>query len=260
MNPSTCEFIDVLVEEKILRIKINRPEKMNAINRDMYAAMADAIQASNQDSSVRVIVIEGSEGCFTSGNDLKDFMGDPEVGEQSSVERFIQAVLVAEKPIVAAVTGLATGIGTTMLLHCDLVYASEKASFNMPFINLGLVPEFGSSLLLPHLVGQRRASEMLMLGKPFSAETAQAVGIVNDVVSPDQVIEIALTIAKTLAALPSTALRLTKKLMKQPQAEAIAHHINVEGELFEQALSSPEANEAFTAVMEKRKPNFSQFD
>ena len=260
MNPSSCDFVDVQVEEKILRIKFNRPDKKNAITRDMYAAMADAIQASNRDAAVRVITIEGTEGCFTSGNDLMDFVRDPEVGEQSSVERFIQAVLVAEKPIVAAVTGLATGIGTTMLLHCDLVYASEEASFVMPFVNLALVPEFGSSMVLPQLVGHRRAAAMLMLGKPFSPEHAQAVGIVNDVVSPDQVIEVALANAKALATRPPEALRSTKKLMKQFQAESLAHHINVEGKQFAQALSSLEAQEAFTAFMEKREPDFSQFD
>jgi len=260
MITSTCEHITINVEEKILRIRFNRPDKKNAITRDMYAAMADAIVDSNSEPSVRAITIEGTDGCFTSGNDLKDFMVAPDTGETSSVGRFIQAVCEAEKPIVAAVTGLAVGIGTTMLLHSDLVYVSENANFVMPFVNLGLVPEFGSSLVLPQLVGQRQAAEMLMLGEPFGADKALELGIANGVVAANKVVETALEKAKALAKQPPAALRLTKKLMKQGNEIAIAEQINVESEKFGHSLASPEAQEAFTAFMEKRAPDFSKFD
>lgn len=254
------EHVTITTDESILRIKFNRPDKKNAITRDMYTAMADAIAASNADASVRVILIEGTAGCFTSGNDLKDFMVAPSTGEDSPVGRFLAEASTAEKPMVAAVTGLAVGIGTTMLLHCDLAYASETAAFHMPFVNLGLVPEFGSSLILPSLIGQRRAAEFLMLGKPFDAKTAHDLGIVNAIVEDGAVIDTALDAARALAAQPPSALRNTKKLMRRGFKSAVAEQIREEGECFAASLTGPEAAEAFQAFMEKRKPDFSKFD
>ena len=254
------EHVAISNEDSILRIRFNRADKKNAITRDMYTAMADAIAASNTDSSVRVILFEGTEGCFTSGNDLKDFMNAPTTGDGSPVGRFLAETSTAEKPIVAAVTGIAVGIGTTLLLHCDLAYASEKATFHMPFVNLGLVPEFGSSLILPSLLGQRRASELLMLGKPFDADKALELGFVNAIHPDDQVVSSAMDAARALAAQPPSALRQTKKLMRRGFVDAIAEQIREEGDHFATSLTGPEAAEAFQAFMEKRKPDFSKFE
>ncbi len=254
------EHIAISTEDAILRIRFNRPDKKNAITRDMYTAMADAIAASNTDKSIRVILIEGSEGCFTSGNDLKDFMNAPTTGDGSPVGRFLAEASTAEKPLVAAVTGIAVGIGTTMLLHCDLAYASEQAKFHMPFVNLGLVPEFGSSLILPSLIGQRRAAELLMLGKPFGPGTALELGLINAIHEDAEVIDAAIDAARALAAQPPSALRQTKKLMKRGFLNGIAEQIREEGDHFATCLTGPEATEAFQAFMEKRKPDFSKFD
>ncbi len=254
------EYIAIATEDYILRIRFNRADKKNAINRDMYTTMAEAIAASNTDKSVRVILIEGTEGCFTSGNDLRDFMNEPATGDGTPVGRFLAEASTAQKPIVAAVTGLAVGIGTTMLLHCDLAYASEKATFHMPFVNLGLVPEFGSSYILPSLIGQRRAAELLMLGKPFGPETARELGLINAIVADAKVVDTAMDAARALAAQPPSALRQTKKLMKQRFLGDIADQIREEGDQFANMLTAPEAMEAFQAFMEKRKPDFSQFD
>ena len=260
MATTQTEYVQTTIDDRLLRIRFNRPKKKNAITRDMYSVMADAIVSSNGDPSVRVVVFEGSEGCFTSGNDLMDFMNAPDTGPDSPVGRFLSALSTAEKPVVAAVTGIAVGIGTTLLLHCDLVYASEKAKFHMPFVNLGLVPEFGSSLILPGLMGQRRAAELLLLGQPFDAAQACALGIVNAVVPEDRVVEVALEKARALAQQAPSALRQTKKLMKRANSQAIAEQIVEEGSHFAALLSSPEAMEAFQAFMEKRKPDFSTFE
>lgn len=260
MITSTSELVDISLEERVLRIKFNRPDKKNALSREMYAAMADAVNESNSDSAVRVLMFQGSDDCFTSGNDVKDFMMEPETGPESSVGRFLSAVPQATKPIVAAVNGPAVGIGTTLLLHCDLAYAGESARFQMPFVNLGLIPEFGSSLILPQLMGHRRASDLLLLGQPFSAATAKEVGIVNDVLPDEKVIDTAFAKAQALAAQPPSALRETKRLLRLGDAQAIADRIQEEGSHFADLLASAEAMEAFTAFMEKRKPDFSQFD
>jgi len=254
------QHVSITTEDSILRIRFNRPEKKNAITRDMYTAMADAIVASNTDPSIRVILFEGTEGCFTSGNDLKDFMVAPATDGESPVGRFLAEAAAAEKPLVAAVTGMAIGIGTTMLLHCDLAYASDKAKFHMPFVNLGLVPEFGSSLILPSLIGQRRAAELLMLAKPFGAGTALELGFINAIYEDDEIIDAAMDAARALAAQPPSALRNTKRLMRRGMTEAIADQMREEGECFASSLTGVEAAEAFQAFMEKRKPDFSKFE
>lgn len=260
MPYTSSDHITLTLDERVLRIQFNRPKKKNAITRDMYSTMANAIRQANDDSTVRVILIEGSPGCFTSGNDLADFMNAPEAGSGSPVGDFLDAAANTPKPLIAAVTGIAVGIGTTMLLHCDLAYASETAMFHMPFVNLGLVPEFGSSLILPQLMGQRRAAELLMLGQPFDAVTAGKLGFINAEFPDDVVLDETLYKAHALAQQPPAALRQTKQLMKQPFRDAIAQQMTEEGNHFAAMLTGPEAMEAFQAFMEKRKPDFSNFD
>lgn len=245
--------------DRIASIELNRADKKNAITADMYQAMADALRAAESDPQVRVVLIHGKADCFTAGNDLKDFLDRPPHGENSPVFQFLQGISTAAKPLVAAVGGPAVGIGTTMLLHCDFVYAAPNARFQLPFVPLGLVPEAGSSLLLPMLAGYQRAAELLMLGKPFTAEKALAAGIVTEIVPGDELLGYALEAAAALAALPPASLRMTKALMKAPRAGGLAAAMASEGEKFRAQLSSAEAKEAMTAFFEKRKPDFSKF-
>jgi enoyl-CoA hydratase/carnithine racemase len=199
-------------QEGVLRIAMNRPEKKNALTITMYSTLTDSIQRAEKDPKVHVILIHGTGGCFTSGNDLKDFLDFPPEDESSPVFAFMAAISRAEKPIIAAVSGLAVGIGTTMLLHCDLVYAEKKSKFLLPFVNLGLCPEAGSSFLLPLLAGYQRAAELLLLGEPFSAEKAKEIGLVNKICDDSQVLNYAIEQARKLAAQPQTSVRLTKAM------------------------------------------------
>lgn len=243
----------------ILRIEINRPDKKNALTSAMYQAMADAIKLAEGDSSVRVVLIHGKSDLFTSGNDLQDFLDNPPRDDNRPVFQFLYGISQAQKPIVAAVAGAAVGIGTTMLLHCDLVYAAPNSRLQLPFVNLGLVPEAGSSLLLPALIGYQRAAELLLLGEAFTAQQAKDFGLVTEVVPEDRLFDTALAQAKKLAGKPAASLRLTKQLMKQGQAAAVAGRIKLESDHFGERLASPEAKEAFSAFLEKRKPDFSRF-
>lgn len=244
----------------VLRIAINRPEKKNALTIEMYAALAQSIRQGEADTSVRVFLLHGTEDCFSSGNDLKDFLESPPKDESSPVFQFIQAISQAEKPIVAAVNGPAVGIGTTMLLHCDLVYAGSNARFMMPFVNLGLNPEAASSLLLPRLAGYQRAAEVLLLGELFSAEKAREIGLVNSVLPDAEVLEFASAQANKLAAKPFASVLLTKALLKKEDKAAIQRIISEEFQYIIERLGSPEAVEAFNAFFERRKPDFSQFN
>jgi enoyl-CoA hydratase/carnithine racemase len=203
---------------------------------------------------VRAVLLHGEGGSFTSGNDLGDFMQSPPTGENSPVLRFLSALSAFEKPIVAAVEGHAIGIGTTLLLHCDLVYAAPSARFQVPFVNLALVPEAASSLLLPRLAGHARAAELLFFGEPFDAATAHDLGIVSAVA--DDVLAHARARVSALVAKPAQALRLTKRLMKQPLADAVRAQMRAEGAVFIERLASAEVREAITAFFEKRPPNF----
>jgi enoyl-CoA hydratase/carnithine racemase len=248
------------LEERILRIQINRPEKKNALTVAMYGALTDALRSGESDPTVRAVVISGAGGVFSAGNDIADFMQWPPVTDDSPVFQFLRTLVGAQKPLLAAVEGVAVGIGVTMLLHCDLIYAGRSARFQLPFVNLGLVPEAGSSLLLPVALGQRRAAALLMLGDPFDATTAQEAGIVNRVVGDGESLPVALETARQLAARPPAALRQTKWLMKRHTAALLDEAIRIEAQAFRERLSSPEANEAFTAFMERRKPDFSRFD
>lgn len=254
------EPITLTTQDGILTIQMNRPDKKNALTLEMYTIMAGAMRAAETDPSVRVILFTGAGGNFTSGNDLGDFMASPPVGTESPVWHFLSALLEAKKPLVSAVTGVAVGIGATMLLHCDLAYAGESARFMLPFINLGLVPEAGSSLLLPRFLGHVRAAELLMLGDAFDAAKAYELGFVNQVVADAQVEDLARSKAAALAARPPAALRLTKAMLKEGHADALAATVRQESARFIERLSSPEAAEALQAFMERRKPDFSRFE
>ena len=255
--------IKTAILQGVCTIEIARPEKKNALTVAMYQAMADALIAAREDAAVRAVLITGQPGVFTSGNDIEDFMARPpgqgSEGMDSPVFRFMRSLLECDKPVVAAVTGAAVGIGTTMLLHCDFVYVSDEARLAMPFVSLGLVPEFGSSLLVPQLMGQRRAAEKLLLGEPFTAEQAVECGIANAVLPAAEVVNHARRIAERFNALPPGAVREAKQLMRVSQQEQVLKTIATEGALFAKRLRSPEAMEAFQAFFQKRKPDFSQF-
>lgn len=255
-------FSDILTEtqDRILRIRINRPQKKNALTRAMYAAMADAIFRADEDSGIRVIFLHGSQDCFTAGNDLKDFQAFRQDGNNKEVSNFLSAISRAKKPIVAAVGGVAVGVGTTMLLHCDLVYAGEGAQFRMPFVALGLCPEAASSFLLPKLIGHQRASELLLLGEPFSAAKALAIGLVNAVYPDSDYIDKAFTQALKLAKQPPASVRITKALLKRSVSQTILDTMIEERKHFSERLNSGECNEALTAFFERREPDFSPFD
>ncbi len=243
----------------VATIEIARPEKKNALTLDMYEAMATAIRQAVADGNVRAILITGQPGIFTSGNDLEDFMSRPPLGPDSPVFQFMQALVECEKPVVAAVTGAAIGIGTTLLLHCDLVYVSDEARLAMPFTSLGLVAEFASSLLVPHLMGHARAAEKLLLGDPFTGADAVDYGIANAVLPADEVLRHARRMAERFNALPPGAVRDTKKLMRRAQKQHVLDAMTAEGELFVSRVRSPEAVEAFQAFFQRRSPDFSKF-
>ena len=248
--------VAVHLDAGVLHLALDRPAKKNALTRAMYATLADTLGSAADDPAVRAVVLNGRGGVFTAGNDLGDFLMDPPSGPDSPVFRFLRAASTFPKPLVAAVEGPAVGIGTTVLLHCDLAYAAPDARFKMPFVDLGLVPEAASSLLLPRVAGPMRAAEWLLFGEAFSAEAACAAGLVNEVVA-DPVAH-ALSRARTLAAKPPEAVRLTKALLRRADAAAVQETILVEGEHFTDRLASPEAQEAFTAFFEKRPPDFSR--
>jgi enoyl-CoA hydratase/carnithine racemase len=248
----------------VLTIEIARPEKKNALTVAMYQAMADALRAAADDGAVRAVLITGQPGIFTSGNDIEDFMARPpgqggSDAAESPVFLFMRALLECDKPVVVAVTGAAIGIGTTLLLHCDFVYVSDEARLAMPFVGLGLVPEFASSLLVPRLMGDRRAAEKLLLGDPFTAEQAVDCGIASAVLPAGEVVNHARRVAERFNALPPGAVREAKRLMREPHRAEILRTIAAEGKLFTARLRSPEAMEAFQAFFQKRQPDFSKF-
>ena len=255
--------IKSFVHNGVATIEIARPEKKNAITGAMYQAMSAALLAAQADPLVRAVLITGQPGIFTSGNDIEDFMARaPGPGEglsDSPPARFMSALMGCEKPVIAAVTGAAIGIGATMLLHCDFVYVSDEARLAMPFVSLGLVPEFASSLIVPRLMGHVKAAEKLLLGDPFTAEDAVEMRIANAVLPAGEVLNHARRIAERFNALPPGAVRDSKRLMRRASAEQMKETIAVELELFTARLRSPEATEAFQAFFQKRKPDFAQF-
>ena len=242
----------------VLEIRLNRPEKKNALTRDMYEAMAAAFDQVDADPTLRVALLTGTGDTFTSGNDIGDFQSRAANDGESSASRFLPTISCMQKPLIAAVNGAAIGVGTTMLMHCDLIVAARSARFVMPFTSLGLVPEAASSLLFPRLLGNQRASALLLLGEALDAMTAQDWGLVNRVVEDDDLLPTARDIAQRLAGLPPQAVRETKRLMRHGALDVEAR-IAEELALFRERLGSPEAAEAFRAFMEKRKPDFSGF-
>lgn len=251
------------LQNGVATIELARPEKKNAITVAMYQAMRDAVHEAQANPAVRAVLFTGQPGIFTAGNDLEDFMAWPAPSEQSPTDspvfQFMRALTSCEKPVVVAVTGAAVGIGTTMLLHCDLVYLSDKARLSMPFVGLGLVPEFASSLLVPRLLGPLKAAEKLLLGEPILPAEAVAFGFANAVVPAEEVVAHARAVAERFNQLPPGAVRESKRLLRRVDAQAVQEAIEVEGRLFDARLRSPEAMEAFQAFFEKRKPDFSRF-
>ncbi|PLX46103.1 MAG: enoyl-CoA hydratase [Deltaproteobacteria bacterium] len=254
----TSENIKIIKESSVLKIVIDRPEALNALTSEMYDAMSDALEEADVDPEVRAILIHGNESCFTSGNDLLDFKERPEDAAKSAF-CFMVTVSQLTKPIVAAVTGPAVGIGTTILLHHDLVVAGESTSFMLPFVNLGVCPEAGASYLLPRMLGHVKAAELLLLGEPFSATAAREMGIINEIVPDNDVFTRGMELALKLASKPPAALRLSKSLIKKHSDGRLNDIIKDEGDLFLSLLTAPEAKEAFAAFAEKRKPDFSKF-
>ena len=250
------ELIQTDLSDRVLTIRINRPAKKNALTLAMYEGLTAALNRASTDDEVRAVLITGGPACFTAGNDLMDFLNAPPTSADSPVVQFLPTLRAFTKPLVAAVCGVAIGIGTTLLLHCDLAYAGRNARFHLPFVDLGLVPEAGSSLLLPQMLGQRRAAELLMLAEPFGPEQALAMGFVNGVFEPEEVEKEARSKALLLAAKAPAALRETKRLMKAAQAELMAKTMDAELEVFGAQLQGPEAAEALQAFFEKRKPDF----
>jgi enoyl-CoA hydratase/carnithine racemase len=253
------DHILIDIADGIQTICISRPRKKNALTIEMYSAMTKALRRADTDADVRVTLITGVDGMFTAGNDIFDFLERPPVDETSSVMQFLFTISTAETPIVAAVNGDAVGVGVTMLLHCDMVYAGETARLQLPFINLALVQEAGSSLLLPQMMGHQRAAELLMLGEPFSADVGHEAGFITAVCPDDEVLTTAQATARLLAAKPPAALRTVKALMKQANADVLRETILTEASHFGRMMQSPEAIEAFEAFTERRKPDFSKF-
>ena len=246
------------IADGVLTLTINRLAKKNSFTPAMYAAMADGLEQARSDPAIHVTVIQGDVTVFSAGNDIGDFLQRAPTTQESPVFKLLRSIASHPKPIIAAVCGPAVGIGTTLLFHCDLVYAGDNAAFSMPFVNLGLCPEAGSSLLVPQMMGYHRAAEALLLGEPFMAEAALEVGLVNRILPPTEVNAMVPTLARKLAATPIASLIETKRLMKMGQMAQVMAQIAEEGESFARLLQEPAAKEAFTAFMEKRKPDFSK--
>jgi enoyl-CoA hydratase/carnithine racemase len=252
------EELKVSQSDGICELRIDRPARRNALTGAIYAGLAEAMERAAADPAIRVAVLTGGESAFTAGNDLSDFLRDPPSDFDAPVHRFLRALAGFPKPLVAAVCGPAIGIGTTMLLHCDLVYAAEDAVLSLPFVNLGLCPEAASSLLLPQVAGYQRAAELLMIGESFGAAKACEIGLVNAVLPAAQVLSHAQSQARKLASRPLASLLATKALMKRPLVDAIREAMSREGETFGRMLTEPAAKEAFSAFLEKRPADFSR--
>jgi enoyl-CoA hydratase/carnithine racemase len=249
---------EILTERSggILRITLNRPAKKNAMTSSMYLNMAQILNDAAYEDDVRVVLWDGAGDSFSAGNDLEDFLKHPPGPGESPQAQLADAVLNFDKPLIAAVKGVAIGGGTTLLTHCDFVFAGESAKFQLPFVNLGLVPEFGSSWSLPARSGYLRAAELILLGQPFDAKVAAEIGLVTRVVPDEKLLATATETAEKLAAKPPAALQACKRLVKHSQREQVVQAIKVENEEFASRVRSAEAKEAFTAFLEKRAPDF----
>src|SRR3954454_13666107 len=251
---------DIVTEHSgnILRVELNRPQRKNAMTSAMYITLADLLNDAAKDDQIRVVLWHGAGDSFSAGNDIQDFLKNPPGAGESPQARLIEALINFDKPIVVAVQGAAVGGGTTMLTHCDFVYAGESAKFQMPFVNLGLVPEFGTSCSLPAWLGHLRASELLLLGLPFGAARAAELGLVTRVVPDPDLLATATQTAQQLAAKPAGALQTCKGLLKRSAREQMEQAMRVENEAYAVLLHSPDAREALTAFLEKRKPDFTK--
>lgn len=260
------DYIKINSEDSILKIGFNRPDKKNALNSEMYYAVRDALVSASEDSKIRVIVLYGEGGDFTSGNDVKDFLAfattktSQENDIQFPAKEFLDVLIPYNKPIIAAVDGMAIGIGATMTMHCDLVYASTEAKFHMPFVNLGLNPEAGTTFFLPKLVGYHNAAEILLSGDMITSQRAYEMGFVNGVVKQSELMDVAISKAKRISELAPTPVRLAKQMMKEHFIDQLIEANQNEFNSFVNRMSSPEALEAMQAFMQKRKPDFSQFE
>jgi enoyl-CoA hydratase/carnithine racemase len=253
--------MDEIVTERsgsILRVELNRPAKRNAMTSAMYLALADIFNGAAKDEHVRVVLWHGAGDSFCAGNDIEDFLKNPPGPGESPQARLMGALVDFDKPLVAAVQGAAIGGGTTMLLHCDFVYAGESAKFQMPFINLAVVPEFGSSCAVPARIGYLRAAELILLGLPFNAGRAAELGLVTQVVPDQTLFATATETVRNLATKPAGALQASKRLMKLPFQEQIKAAMKSENEEFSEQVRSEDAKEALTAFLEKRKPDFTK--
>lgn len=253
--------MDVLVSQQshVLTLLLNRPDKKNALTASMYLQLAQHIKQANSDRDIRAVIISGAGEAFTAGNDLEEFEKRstdlPEDPLSSPAMQFIAALAECSKPIIAAVNGVAVGIGVTLLLHCDLVYVAKSARFSLPFVRLGLVPEAGSSQILAALVGQRRAAELLLLGETFDSKTAEDYGLINAVVNDQELMSYVIEKASLLASLPAEAVSVTQQLLRKP-AEGLQDRMRLELQYFQRLLASEDAQEARQAFREKRKPVF----
>lgn len=246
------EFVEVAVHEGVQTIRMNRPDKKNAITAAMYRAMADAVNSGRDDANVRATLFLGTPGAFSAGNDIADFMKIAMSGERDSMDvfDFLEAIIMSEKPLIAGVDGLAIGVGTTMLMHCDYVLASARSTLSTPFVDLGLVPEAGSSLIAPRIMGHQKAFELLAMGARWSGEEAKAAGLVNAVVADGELEASALGAAAALAAKPPEALAISRKLIRGDRSDVLAR-MKEEAVLFGERLTSDEARAAFMAFMAK---------
>ena len=247
------EHVRVERDGAVLSVTLARPERRNAITVAMYAALADAVEEGTADETVRLIVFSGEGQDFAAGNDLADFLEVRPAGEEIAVWRFLRALASCETPLMAAVQGNCVGIGTTMLLHCDLVVADEHARFSMPFVDLGLVPEAGSSLLLPALAGRRVAARYLLLGEPFGVDEAMQIGLVSHRAEPGQLAAASERVASALLSKPAEALRATQRLLRHGLRNEILERMQLESTVFAERLGSPEVKQAISAFFEKRK-------
>jgi enoyl-CoA hydratase/carnithine racemase len=257
---ATATTDEIITEDSgsILRVQLNRPARKNAMTAAMYTNLAEILIAAARLDSTRVVLLHGAGDSFSAGNDVDDFLKNPPGPGESPQARLMNALADFDKPLVAAVHGAAVGSGVTMLLHADFVYAGETARFQMPFINLALVPEFGSSFCLPARVGSLRAAEMIMLGAPFDAQRAAALGLVTQVVPEQDLLATAMATAQKLAAKPTGALQATKKLLRRPFQEQTRAAMKAENEEFSVQVRSDDAKEALGAFLQKRRPDFSR--
>ncbi len=244
----------------ILYVTINRLDKRNALTTAMYLELIEVINDYEKNDDAQVLLLSGGQKCFTAGNDMVDFLENPPVDDSSPSPTYLRTLAQAKKPLMAAVNGPVVGIGATMLMHFDLVYAGKSATFNMPFCNLGICPEGGTTLLLPQMIGHKKACELIMFGEPFDAQTAKECGFINDYFSDDEYLDKIIIKAKRLAAQPASSIRLTKHMLKRHHAQDMSDTLHYEGQEIRKSLKTPESREAINAFTEKRRPDFLQFN